>query len=281
MWINFDVLDRAQKFAVRPFLGGVNGVSGEVMVGDPAAMLRQTSSPAPKQDYIVLPEQQWLDGIATRPGVVRQFVATPLAPPTGDMEPAAPKPAEPKHRLTGCKRTRAAAEEEDGGDGAAGASIEWQVTGRDEVGGIQLQLIPAFDVKSMHAGPLKDVCPGFSRWFESYAHTHPTKAPVHDVLKTPAEEGLRAGDVIHVKDLKTRRAHRPKVVADLARESQLPPPAGGVIELEVYRRKANEINFNMFLPGQLKPEVSLKVCSAILYARSRFGKQRANPDSQY
>ena len=32
---------------------------------------------AEKQDYVVVPNQPWLDGIAVEPGVVRQFVAMP------------------------------------------------------------------------------------------------------------------------------------------------------------------------------------------------------------
>jgi hypothetical protein len=41
-----------------------------------------------------------------------------------------------------------------------GASIEWQVTGQDSLGGIQLQIIPMFDINSMFAGSIKDVCRG-------------------------------------------------------------------------------------------------------------------------
>jgi hypothetical protein len=52
MWINFDVLDRVQKFAVRPFLGCVNGISGESRARNMAA----ASTTAHKWDYIVLLE---------------------------------------------------------------------------------------------------------------------------------------------------------------------------------------------------------------------------------
>lgn len=55
------------------------------------------------QDYVVIPGQPWLDGFAVAKGVIRQFVAMPL----GD-----------------------------------GYSVEEQVSGRAEVGGIQIQVIP-------------------------------------------------------------------------------------------------------------------------------------------
>lgn len=55
------------------------------------------------QDYLVLPEQPWLDGFAVAKGIIRQFVATPLG---------------------------------------AGYSVEEQLSGRAEFGGIQLQAFP-------------------------------------------------------------------------------------------------------------------------------------------
>ncbi len=67
MWIHFQYkspLDE-KKFVVRPFLGGVNGISGESSSGNMGSILRRQN--APQQDYIVLPEQRWLDGIATGP----------------------------------------------------------------------------------------------------------------------------------------------------------------------------------------------------------------------
>lgn len=55
------------------------------------------------QDYLVLSQQPWLDGFAVSKGVIRQFVATPL----GD-----------------------------------GCTVEEQVTGKGEFGGIQIQAYP-------------------------------------------------------------------------------------------------------------------------------------------
>lgn len=55
--------------AVKIAVGGINAISGENQ--DPALH----SDP---QDYIVCPEQPWLDGIHTGAGRIRQFVAMPL-----------------------------------------------------------------------------------------------------------------------------------------------------------------------------------------------------------
>ena len=62
----------AQKsFALKVLFGGVNGISDE------AVDLNKASQPNTKQDYVVVPGQPWLDGIATAPGKVKQFVAVP------------------------------------------------------------------------------------------------------------------------------------------------------------------------------------------------------------
>ena len=68
MWIKFEA---KRKFALKVLLGGVNGISGE------AIDLNKTAQPNPKQDYVVVPGQPWLDGIATAPAQVKQFVAVP------------------------------------------------------------------------------------------------------------------------------------------------------------------------------------------------------------
>jgi hypothetical protein len=55
------------------------------------------------QDYLAIPEQPWLDGFAVEKGIIRQFVAMPLG---------------------------------------AGYSVEEQLSGKAEFGGIQLQVYP-------------------------------------------------------------------------------------------------------------------------------------------
>ena len=91
LWLNFDA---AYPFAMKVGAGKINAVTGE---GWTAGL---HSEP---QNYLVLPEQPWLDGFAVSKGIIRQFVAMPL----GD-----------------------------------GYSVEEQLTGSADVGGIQLQVFP-------------------------------------------------------------------------------------------------------------------------------------------
>lgn len=101
MWISFHAtlrIDNAPRFrfpaAVIVEAGGVNAVS--------AGMGGRRLEREP-QNYMVLPEQPWLDGFASAPGVVRQFVATALG---------------------------------------RGATIEEQLTGTARNGGMQFHVIP-------------------------------------------------------------------------------------------------------------------------------------------
>lgn len=54
MWINFSTRG---LFAVKVYLGGVNGVSEESMVLNMATYLKQKNNVARKQDYLVVPSQ--------------------------------------------------------------------------------------------------------------------------------------------------------------------------------------------------------------------------------
>jgi len=91
LWINFS---EDYPFAVKIGAGKINAVTGDEW--------RNGLSREP-QDYLVLPEQPWLDGFAVEKGVIRQFVAMPLG---------------------------------------AGYSVEEQITGKAEFGGIQIQVYP-------------------------------------------------------------------------------------------------------------------------------------------
>jgi len=68
LWIGFRGASWKPN-AVKIEIGGINAVSGQqsekVLIKDP-------------QDYVVIPDQPWLDGINTGPGTIRQFVAMPL-----------------------------------------------------------------------------------------------------------------------------------------------------------------------------------------------------------
>jgi hypothetical protein len=72
LWINFNSPHR-QNYALRVFVGRVNAVSGLKM--DERADEIGTANAL--QDYVVIPGQEWLDGICVAPGIVRQFVAMP------------------------------------------------------------------------------------------------------------------------------------------------------------------------------------------------------------
>ncbi len=66
MWLNFN---GDYPMAVKVAAGKINAVTGEGWEND------LSGSP---QDYVVVPDQPWLDGFCVMKGVVRQFVAMPL-----------------------------------------------------------------------------------------------------------------------------------------------------------------------------------------------------------
>ncbi|KAK4139151.1 uncharacterized protein C8A04DRAFT_33378 [Dichotomopilus funicola] len=247
VWIQFQYkseLDR-KKFVIRPFLGGVNGISGEASVGNMGSVLRRPNTP--KQDYIVLPEQRWLDGVATRPGIVKQFVATAMVPP---------QRGPPREQRVSCgtgrvklhgKSRRDDTDEET--QGPIGASIEWQVTGGDEVGGLQLQIIPTFDLEKM--------CVSSAKNYTGSEFNRPQGARKFDVLKTPEEEGLLVGDMIHVKDLNHVPQERDKLLGDLLSEAPVPLTAQDVIELEAERDRVAQWIVNVGLYDKPDTTVTL------------------------
>lgn len=66
MWICFD---GDYPFAVKVATGKINAVSGKAW---------QNGLNRDPQDYVVVPDQPWLDGFCVEEGVIRQFVAMPL-----------------------------------------------------------------------------------------------------------------------------------------------------------------------------------------------------------
>ena len=104
MWINFK---SDCRFAIKIFVGGVNAISGEPVTENAATKLRRLNLVAYDksiQDYVVTPDQLWLDGIASENGHVRQFIAMPLG---------------------------------------SGYSVEAQVTGEDVAAGLQFEITPS------------------------------------------------------------------------------------------------------------------------------------------
>ncbi len=73
MWLNFDTAFVSRQgnypFAIKIAAGKIDAVSGERWSE------RLHGKP---QDYMVAPEQPWLDGFCVEKGVIRQFVAMPL-----------------------------------------------------------------------------------------------------------------------------------------------------------------------------------------------------------
>ena len=68
-WMSFNA-PYQQKYALRVFVGRINAVSG-------LRMDESVEKAQGLQDYVVVPGQEWLDGICVAPGIVRQFVAMP------------------------------------------------------------------------------------------------------------------------------------------------------------------------------------------------------------
>jgi hypothetical protein len=89
LWLKFNAAGWRPN-ALKVAVGKVNAVTGEPW--------NQTLSNGGRQDYLVCPDQPWLDGINDGAGVIRQFVAMPLG---------------------------------------MGYTVEGQVTGKEEFGGIQ------------------------------------------------------------------------------------------------------------------------------------------------
>lgn len=104
MWIRFKA---NAPFMIKIYCGGVNAVSGEHSNEDAETKqrrLRLAQKGESIQDYVVVPSQLWLDGVAVKPSVVRQFVAMPLG---------------------------------------QGYSVEAQLTGKEVIGGLQFEVTPA------------------------------------------------------------------------------------------------------------------------------------------
>ncbi len=58
-------------FVVKIFLNSVNVITGDI----PQAKIENGSIDRQKQDYVVVPNQRWIDGVAIGGGKARQFVA--------------------------------------------------------------------------------------------------------------------------------------------------------------------------------------------------------------
>lgn len=115
-------------------------------------------------------------------------------------------------------------------------TIEYQMTGKDVFGGIQLEIIPRSDEGRFFAGNTKDFCQGI-RYSSSHYAPLPVNSQRYKGSLSPAALGLKEGDVIHLKDLWRMQYLRPKVVGDLFLEAPTPPASKHELTLEVLPEK--------------------------------------------
>ena len=169
MFLSFQ--SKRGTYAIRPFVGGVNTISGHTFVPNMATAIRESNKIERKQDYVVVtPDakttQKWLDGARTGRGVVRQFAAV---------------------------------------SGASELSIEHQVTGTNDVGGLQFEIIPKHE--SCYAG----------FWPSVFGQQ---KLSVQ-FLATPKDVGLVPGCRIYANTLEDEYPRRRMVtVRDILHDSQ-------------------------------------------------------------
>lgn len=104
MWMRFHSTS-GRPFAIKVASGKVNAVSGKEWKNElvRAAIEKRPGGETIEPDYMVAPKQPWLDGFNVGKGVIRQFVAVPLD---------------------------------------SGYTVEEQVTGKAEVGGVQIMVYP-------------------------------------------------------------------------------------------------------------------------------------------
>lgn len=149
------------RYAIRPFLGGVNAISGESLVPNMTTVLKRNNKIERKQDYVVVqksgPTQKRLDGAATGRGVVRQFVA--VAPESNK-------------------------------------SVEHQITGANHVGCLQLEIIPQFEYLDRFCISLSDRSSEDRQGTYSRNFEESFPATSHPCTK-PRELGLKPGDQVY------------------------------------------------------------------------------------
>jgi hypothetical protein len=273
MWFSFNCSPN-ERFILRPFIGGVNGISGEAMIGDMTSLIRRMNSLSPKQDYLVLPEQPWLDGIATSPGLVKQFIATPILSATQQSTGETLR-----NREALCSKREPSSK----GDPASlpvGASVELQVTGKDAVGGFQLEIIPAFDTSQISFSNTSDICfQGLVH--KSYLNFIPGAVKRLEPLKSPFEQGLIVGDLVYMKDMRAAQRDRVKTLEDLWNEAPTSQFGLESLRLEVDSMPSLTLNLTIFfqIPSHQPLHITVSVsprswCRGVngFFFQGRFGR---------
>ena len=237
---------------MRLFIGGVNGISGESFEGDMGSLIRRFQSLSSKQDYLVIPGQLWLDGIATSPGIVKQFVATKMLSP--EQQKRQKNESDQRTRTANPVQSMKTASDAE----SVGTTIEMQMTGKDVVGGIQFQIIPEFDCKRMSFSKLADTVRNNS-YLETYLDSAPDDALLADVLQTPAELGLNITDTIYIKNLCTKQEDRNKVLGDLWDECPVEARVGRTVRVQVPDKVGVRARFHVSLKSSQTPLLSFLV----------------------
>ncbi|RDB30966.1 hypothetical protein Hypma_000125 [Hypsizygus marmoreus] len=149
MWISF----RGGPAAVKISVGGINALTG----------LPRNKPSIGKQDYLPVGGkngQPWLDGISTSPGVVRRKFCSLF------------------------NANREATENAERAEFVAvplghGHTVEGQVTGKEDVGGLQIDVFPAYSIDGKFSCGDQDL----------------------NIFKSPRQLGLKLGEVIEIEDM--------------------------------------------------------------------------------
>jgi hypothetical protein len=149
MWIAFGGWYGGYPCAVKVAAGKINAISGKPW---------KPKLDASERDYVVLPEQPWLDGFCVAKDVIRQFVAMPLG---------------------------------------SGYSVEEQITGKPEHGGLQIIVYPmrkehykALLRRREQAERRRSAMRGFGG---GYAISRSAPASARVAARAPMPMGLAAG----------------------------------------------------------------------------------------
>lgn len=110
------------------------------------------------------------------------------------------------------------------------------MTGKDAIGGIQLDIIPASDPMTMFFSERLHIRSHFATgWPVAHEYDRHDVGEIKeqesdrlDPMKTPAELGFRPGDVICMKDVRSIITCRKKTISDLLPKSAMRTQGGQV-----------------------------------------------------
>ncbi|OAG42872.1 hypothetical protein AYO21_02823 [Fonsecaea monophora] len=175
LWISLEARI-GTRYALRFSVGRINAVSGEKMDQE-----KDISADGQRvQDYVVVPGQEWLDGICVAPGIVRQFVAMPLG---------------------------------------SGYTVEGQKTGEEKHGGLQIEIIPAFQerLRTWAKDQTGDISASDLEYGRLNEHS------------TPRQLGLGVGNTIRLYPEKAVE-YVPATVADMVGGAQVDEDCPGAFQ---------------------------------------------------